>query len=105
MDVQPSNKTLATFGGAMGGGALVVWIVEQFGRDMPADVGVAVASIIALIVAYFMPAKSGKYVHTEPVVPESELIEDTGPTNGESDFDDPPQDTEYDGAEDEEEVV
>lgn len=77
MDLQPSNKTLATFGGAIGGGSLVVWIAAQFGLDMPAEVGVAIASIIALIVAYFMPATSGKYVRTEPVVPESELVEGT----------------------------
>lgn len=77
MDVQPSNKTLATFGGAIGGGSLVVWTAAQFGLDMPAEVGVAIASIIAFIVAYFVPATSGKYVYTEPVVPEAALVEAT----------------------------
>ena len=90
MDMHISSKTTLT---ASSGAAatIIIWILQTGGIDIPAEVAAAIVTIITGIVAYLVPAKSGKYVYTEPVIPESELIDDTSATNGNSDYDDPDQ--------------
>jgi len=71
-----SSKTATTgaVGGVSGGGLapLIIWILGQFGIDMPPEVAAIVGGLIAgvasTVIAWIMPAKSGKYVDTEPWV-------------------------------------
>lgn len=58
----PSSKTLATGGGAIGGGVIIAWIAELIGLDMPDTVAAAIAGLIALIIAWLIPATTGRYV-------------------------------------------
>lgn len=86
---------------------LIAWLaVAVFGVEIPAEVALALGGIVSAIgataIAYFVPAKSGKYV--DPLAakgydPDEEaLLADTSATNGESDLDDPPQDEDYAGS-------
>lgn len=71
-----SAKTGATAGvGTVSGvslAPLIVWILGQFGIDMPPEVaavaGGLIAAATATVIAWAVPAKSGKYVDTEPWV-------------------------------------
>src|SRR5699024_1224502 len=75
-----SNKTATT--GAVGGvsgvglAPLIIWILGQFGIDMPPEVAAIVGGLIAgvssTVIAWLMPAKAGKYVDTAPCVLEDE---------------------------------
>ena len=67
MDARPSVKTLSTTAGAAGFGTLIVWVAQQFGLEMSAEVGVAIATVIAFVISYFVPATEGKWVVTEPL--------------------------------------
>ena len=70
---KPSGKTKLT--GAVGGisgvglAPLIVWILGQFGNDMPPEVAAIVGGLIAgvasTVIAWLMPAKSGKYVEVD----------------------------------------
>ncbi|MGO2037021.1 MAG: hypothetical protein ACTH2U_11130 [Brevibacterium sp.] len=69
-----STKTAATgaVGGASGIGLapLIIWALGQFGIDMPPEVAAVAGGIIAglasTLIAWLVPAKSGKYVDAEP---------------------------------------
>lgn len=72
---KPSTKTKLT--GAVGTvsgvglAPLIVWVLAQFGLDMdPQTAAVAgglIGALASTIIAYFVPAKSGKYVDATPV--------------------------------------
>ena len=70
---KPSGKTKLTgaVGGISGAGLapLIVWILGQFGLEMdPQTAAVAgglLGALASTIIAYFVPAKSGKYVDTD----------------------------------------
>lgn len=72
---KPSGKTKLT--GAVGGisgvglAPLIVWILAQFGLEMDAETaavaGGLLGALASTIIAYFVPAKSGKYVDATPV--------------------------------------
>ena len=72
---KPSGKTKLT--GAVGGisgvglAPLIVWILAQFGLEMDAETaavaGGLIGALASTIIAYFVPAKSGKYVDATPV--------------------------------------
>lgn len=67
MNAKVSAKTGTTLGGSAAGGVVIVWLLSLFGIEVAGEVGAAIAAIIAGAVAYFMPARSGKYVVTEPI--------------------------------------
>ena len=70
---KPSGKTKLT--GAVGGisgvglAPLIVWILAQFGLEMDAETaavaGGLIGAVASTIIAYFVPAKSGKYVEVD----------------------------------------
>lgn len=63
MTAKPSGKTTTT--GITGAAAIVlVWLLSQFGIDMPEPVATAFGVIVCTVVAVFVPAKSGKYIDT-----------------------------------------
>lgn len=62
---RPSAKTIAVGASGIGGGVIVAWIASLLGVDMPEQVAAAIAGLIALLVAWLVPARSGKYVDTE----------------------------------------
>lgn len=69
----PSGKTKLT--GAVGGisgvglAPLIVWMLAQFGLEMDAETaavaGGLLGALASTIIAYFVPAKSGKYVEVD----------------------------------------
>lgn len=71
---------------------LIIWILALWGIEMdPATAAVAgglISTVVTTILAWVVPAKSGKYVDTEPWVYESEVEESRlggtqiGGTNG-----------------------
>lgn len=64
MDAKPSGKTgLTVVAGAVV--TVLVWVATTQGVDVPAEVAAAVTTILAAVVAYFVPAKSGKYVESD----------------------------------------
>ena len=73
MSAKPSAKTgltgLAGAGAGAGLAPLIVWIALQFGLDVPWEVAVIVGGLIAAaastVIAWLVPAKSGKYVDLE----------------------------------------
>lgn len=62
MSAQPSAKTGFTIlGGAIT--TVLVWIATEFtGIQVPAEVAAALTTIVAGLIAWFVPAKSGTYV-------------------------------------------
>lgn len=70
---KPSTKTKLT--GAVGTvsgvglAPLIVWILAQFGLEMDAETaavaGGLIGAVASTIIAYFVPAKSGKYVEVD----------------------------------------
>ena len=52
--IKPTNKVAA---GAATGAAVVVlaWIFTLFGVDMPAPVGIAIATILSAVASWFTP--------------------------------------------------
>lgn len=90
MNAQPSAKTGYTAGGGAAA-TVLIYILGTIGIDLPPEIAAAAVVLVTGIIAWLVPAKSGKYVYTEPVIPESELIDDTSASNGDSDFDDPDQ--------------
>ena len=103
-----SAKTGATAGAGTISGVslapLIIWILGQFGVDMPPEVaavaGGLIAAAAATVIAWIMPAKSGKYVDTEPWVIEDEAssLEDLDPNEAIEDLYDPSTDTDVDPA-------
>lgn len=70
MEAKPSAKPSAKTGLTVIAGAIVtvlVWIATMNNIEVPGQVAAAVTTIIAGIIAYFVPAKSGKYVDATPV--------------------------------------
>lgn len=69
-----SGKTGITGASSVISGAavapLVIWILSLFGVDVPADVAAIIGGLLAggaaTLIAWLVPAKSGKYVDTEP---------------------------------------
>ena len=74
MHAQPSAKTGYTAGGGAAA-TVLIYILGTLGIELPPEVAAAAVVLVTGIIAWLVPAKSGKYVYTEPVVPESELIE------------------------------
>lgn len=76
MATKISGKTGATGAtGAISGAGLaplIIWILGQFGVDMPPEVAAVAGGLIAglatSLIAWLVSAKSGKYVDTEPWV-------------------------------------
>ena len=103
-----SAKTGATAGvGTISGvslAPLIIWILGQFGIDMPPEVaavaGGLIAAAAATVIAWVVPAKSGKYVDTEPWVLEDETssLEDLDPNEAIENLYDPSTDTDVDPA-------
>ena len=108
MPSKVSNKTATT--GAVGGvsgvglAPLIIWILGQFGIDMPPEVAAIVGGLIAgvasTVIAWVVPAKSGKYVDTEPwaLPDEHSSLEDLDPSEAIEDLYDPSTDTDVDPA-------
>lgn len=66
MSTKPSAKTgLTVVAGAVV--TVLVWIATLNNLEVPSEVAAAVTTIIAGVIAYFVPAKSGKYVDATPV--------------------------------------
>lgn len=66
MEAKPSAKTgLTVTAGAVV--TVLVWIATLNGIEVPPGVAAAVTTIIAGVVGYLVPAKSGKYVDRTPV--------------------------------------
>lgn len=63
-----SGKTVLTVGSGAVLAPVLVWVAALLGVDMPLPVATAIGGILAGLVAYFVPAKSGKHV----VLPEDE---------------------------------
>lgn len=66
MSTKPSAKT-----GIIGAGAfittIIVWVASLNGLEIPDGVGAAITGLVGIVIAYFVPAKSGKYVDATPV--------------------------------------
>lgn len=61
MNLKPSSKTWATtIAAAVVAVATVVF--DQFGYHVAAGVGAPAVAVLSIAIAYFVPAKSGKYV-------------------------------------------
>ena len=103
-----SAKTGATAGAGTISGVslapLIIWILGQFGVDMPPEVaavaGGLIAAAAATVIAWVVPAKSGKYVDTEPWMIEDEAssLEDLDPNEAIEDLYDPSTDIDVDPA-------
>lgn len=64
MDSKPSKKTgLTVLAGAVV--TVLAWVAVLNGIEVPAEVAAAITTIIAGVVGYFVPAKSGKYVEPD----------------------------------------
>ena len=57
-----SGKTVLTGATGIAVAPIIVWVLGLFGVDIPAEVAAAIAGLLSAAVAYFVPAKSGKYV-------------------------------------------
>lgn len=88
-----SGKTVITGGTGIAVAPIIVWVLGLFGVEVPAEVAAAIAGLLATAVAYFVPAKSGKYVAGagQVIADEEEVLTDTSDTNGDSDYPDPGQ--------------
>lgn len=62
MNKTVSAKTSITATGSTGGGIIIVWLLSLFGIEIDEYVALAIAGLIAGVIGYFVPAKSGKYV-------------------------------------------
>lgn len=108
MSSKISAKTGATAGvGTISGvslAPLIIWILGQFGIDMPPEVaavaGGLIAAAAATVIAWVVPAKSGKYVDTEPwaLPDEHSSLEDLDPNEAIENLYDPSTDTDVDPA-------
>ena len=58
-----SGKTVLTGGAGIAVAPILIWVLGLFGVELPAEVAAAIAGLLAAAVAYFVPAKSGKYVN------------------------------------------
>ncbi|QDH85616.1 holin [Brevibacterium phage 4C] len=64
MDTKPSKKTsLEVLAGALV--TVLVWVAAENGLNIPEYIGAAVVTLIVGAFAYFVPAKSGKYVEPD----------------------------------------
>ena len=59
-----AGKTVLTGATGIAVAPVIVWVLGLFGVDIPAEVAAAIAGLLSAAVAYFVPAKSGKYVTT-----------------------------------------
>ena len=59
-----SGKTVLTGATGIAVAPIIVWVLGLFGVEIPAEVAAGIAGLLAAAVAYFVPAKSGKYVTT-----------------------------------------
>lgn len=57
-----SGKTVLTGATGIAVAPIIVWVLSLFGVEIPAEVAAGIAGLLAAAVAYFVPAKSGKYV-------------------------------------------
>lgn len=62
MNPKVSAKTGITATGSTGGAIIIVWLLSLFGIEIEEYVAVAIAGLIAGVIGYFVPAKSGKYI-------------------------------------------
>lgn len=64
MDAKPSAKTgLTVVAGAVV--TVLAWVAALNNIDIPGEVAAAITTIISGVVAYFVPAKSGKFVDAD----------------------------------------
>ncbi|GAA1645758.1 hypothetical protein GCM10009700_35190 [Brevibacterium sanguinis] len=100
-----SGKTGITGASSVISGAavapLVIWILAMFGVDVPADVAAIIGGLLAAggatLIAWLVPAKSGKYVDTTPWDVD---VTDDGETEGDGFAPDPDVDADWDPARD-----
>ena len=64
MNTKPSGKTALTGAGAFIV-TILVWIAAENGLEIPDGVGAAITGLITVAIAYFVPAKSGKYIEPD----------------------------------------
>ena len=57
-----SGKTVLTGATGIAVAPIIVWVLSLFGVEIPPEVAAGIAGLLAAAVAYFVPAKSGKYV-------------------------------------------
>lgn len=58
-----SSKTVLT--GASGAGVtLIVYVCSMFGFEVPVEIATAALTVITFVIAFFIPATSGRYVDT-----------------------------------------
>lgn len=58
-----SSKTVLT--GATGAAVtLIVYVGQMFGLEIPVEIATAALTVATFLIAYFVPAKSGRYVDT-----------------------------------------
>lgn len=73
-DLKVSGKTgLTAAAGALG--VLVVWGLTLAGVEVPAEVAAAISTLLAAVIAWLVPAKSGSYVVTDPPLDEADRLE------------------------------
>lgn len=77
-----SISTKTTLTGLTGAGiSVLIYVVSLLGADMPPEVAAGIVTIAMALIAYFVPAKQGKYVITEPLGdgldPEDAIEEDS----------------------------
>lgn len=78
MALNISKKTGYTAGAGVVLAPVIVWVGALFGIDIPAEVAAALGGLLSLAVAYFVPARSGKYVVPPELVPENWVQEEIG---------------------------
>lgn len=61
MEAKISAKT-GLLSSVSGLSVVLVWVAQQLGVEVPAEVAVAVLGLIVAVLSYAVPAKSGKYV-------------------------------------------
>ena len=58
-----SSKTVLT--GATGAAVtLIVYIGQMFGLEIPVEIATAALTVLTFVIAFFVPATSGRYVDT-----------------------------------------
>ena len=72
--MSPNVSTKTTLTGVAGAGVtIVIAIFGAFGIDITGELAAAIITVVTFAIAYFVPAKSGKYVDTS-VPDDADLI-------------------------------
>lgn len=70
-----SGKTVLTGGAGIAVAPIIVWVLGLFGVEIPPEVAAGIAGLLAMAVAYFVPAKSGKYVAVNENLDNADTLE------------------------------